>query len=235
MTYRYPDSSEHAVHEVSLTINKGEVVGFVGASGAGKSTLVDLILGLLHPSGGVIKIDGRPLQENRPGWMKNIGYIPQFIYLADDTIRRNIAFGIADEQISEEKLEKAVRDAQLHELIKSLPEGLDTKIGESGVRLSGGQRQRIGIARALYDQPDVLIMDEATAALDNITERQVIEAIELLRGERTILMIAHRLSTVQNCDRLYLLENGRLMAEGTYDSLSRESKLFQNMSDRVRP
>ena len=163
--------------------------------------------------------------------MTNIGYIPQFIYLADDTIDHNIAFGIPQEEIDPVKLKQAVADAQLGELLESLPEGGRTIIGESGVRLSGGQRQRIGIARALYDQPDVLMMDEATAALDNITERQVISAIEMLRGSRTIMMVAHRLSTVRNCDRLYLLEGGRVVAEGTYDELQKKSELFRSMSE----
>ena len=163
--------------------------------------------------------------------MTNIGYIPQFIYLADDTIDHNIAFGIPQEEIDQVKLNQAVADAQLGELMESLSEGGKTMIGESGVRLSGGQRQRIGIARALYDQPDVLMMDEATAALDNITERQVISAIELLRGSRTIMMVAHRLSTVRNCDRLYLLEGGRIVAEGTYEELQRKSELFRSMSE----
>ena len=231
VSYRYPGSDEQAVDRINLTIRKGEVVGFVGSSGAGKSTLVDLILGLLRPTEGEILIDGRPLQAQRRDWMTNIGYIPQFIYLADDTIDHNIAFGIPQEEIDPVKLKQAVADAQLGGLMESLPEGGRTMIGESGVRLSGGQRQRIGIARALYDQPDVLMMDEATAALDNITERQVISAIELLRGSRTIMMVAHRLSTVRNCDRLYLLEGGRIVAEGTYEELQRKSELFRSMSE----
>lgn len=231
VSYRYPGSDEQAVDRINLTIRKGEVVGFVGSSGAGKSTLVDLILGLLRPTEGEILIDGRPLQAQRRDWMTNIGYIPQFIYLADDTIDHNIAFGIPQEEIDQVKLNQAVADAQLGGLLESLPEGGRTMIGESGVRLSGGQRQRIGIARALYDQPDVLMMDEATAALDNITERQVISAIELLRGSRTIMMVAHRLSTVRNCDRLYLLEGGRIVAEGTYEELQRKSELFRSMSE----
>ena len=231
VSYRYPGSDEQAVDRINLTIRKGEVVGFVGSSGAGKSTLVDLILGLLRPTEGEILIDGRPLQAQRRDWMTNIGYIPQFIYLADDTIDHNIAFGIPQEEIDQVKLNQAVADAQLGELMESLSEGGKTMIGESGVRLSGGQRQRIGIARALYDQPDVLMMDEATAALDNITERQVISAIELLRGSRTIMMVAHRLSTVRNCDRLYLLEGGRIVAEGTCEELQRKSELFRSMSE----
>jgi len=228
--YVYPDSTEQALRGVDLTIPKGAVVGFVGASGAGKSTIVDVILGLLEPQEGQILVDGVDTAGQIRKWQNNVGYIPQFIYLSDDTIGNNIAFGIPEKEISKDKVAAAVKAAQLEDLVRQLPDGLDTVIGERGVRLSGGQRQRIGIARALYDNPAVLIMDEATSALDNVTEKHVIKAIEALRGERTIIMIAHRLTTVMNCDHLYLMEQGRIIREGTYRELLRSSSQFREMA-----
>ncbi|MDZ7693112.1 MAG: ATP-binding cassette domain-containing protein [Balneolaceae bacterium] len=230
MHYSYPESSEQALDGVSVTIPKGKAIGFVGESGAGKTTIVDVLLGLMKPTKGKITVDGKDIHENLSGWQQNIGYIPQSIYLADDTLRQNIAFGLPKKEIDDEKIKQAVISAQLSKLLENLPEGLDTIIGENGARLSGGQRQRVGIARALYHNPDVLVMDEATSALDNITEKQVTEAIESLIGERTIIMIAHRLTTVMNCDRLYLMEEGRVIQEGTYDELVEKSSLFREMA-----
>ncbi|MCC5908768.1 MAG: ABC transporter ATP-binding protein [Balneolaceae bacterium] len=228
--FEYPNSEEHAVNGVSLSIPKGSAIAFVGPSGAGKTTIVDIILGLLSPKSGSVEVDGTNIQDNLKGWMMNIGYIPQSIYLLDDRISRNIALGIPDEQIDMEKLEAALEAAQLKEVVEKLPKGLNTKIGERGIRLSGGQQQRIGIARALYNNPQVLIMDEATSALDNITEKVVIEAIERLRGDRTIIMIAHRLTTVQNCDVIYMMQEGRVVGKGNYEELMENSLEFRKMS-----
>lgn len=230
ISFKYPDSDEFAVRDVKITIPKGKAVAFVGASGAGKTTLVDLILGLLTPEKGTITVDGVDIQDNIRGWMKNIGYIQQSNYLMDDRIFRNIAFGVPDDEVDDKKLDKAIKAAQLEELVSKLPRGLRTKSGERGTRLSGGQQQRIGIARALYNNPQVLIMDEATSALDNITEKYVIEAIERLRGDRTIIMIAHRLTTVQNCDVIYMMDEGRVIDQGTYDELLMKSPKFREMS-----
>ncbi|WP_448513783.1 ABC transporter ATP-binding protein, partial [Parathermosynechococcus lividus] len=228
--YSYPNTQRPALEGVSLTIKQGEMIGFVGSSGAGKTTIVDVILGLLTPSHGDIRVDGVSIYTNLSQWQRQIGYIPQSIYLSDDTLRRNIAFGLPDTAIDEEALLAAVHAAQLSTFVAGLPEGLDTIVGERGVRLSGGQRQRIGIARALYHNPGVLIMDEATAALDNQTEAGVMDAIQALSGEKTIIMIAHRLSTVMNCDRLYLMANGKVAATGTYTELIEHSPEFRAMA-----
>lgn len=228
--YTYPNAPRPALCGVSLTIKQGEMVGFVGSSGAGKTTVVDLILGLLEPSQGDIRVDGESIYDNLPQWQRQIGYIPQTIYLCDDTLRRNIAFGLPDEAIDERAVWSAVEAAQLATFVRTLPDGLDTVVGERGVRLSGGQRQRIGIARALYHNPSVLIMDEATAALDNQTEAGVMDAIQALSGEKTIIMIAHRLSTVMECDRLYLMANGQVAAVGSYQELLQISPEFRAMA-----
>ncbi|MEX1120683.1 MAG: ABC transporter ATP-binding protein [Balneolales bacterium] len=230
VSYNYPGTYVQAVQNLTLDIPKGHVVSFVGTSGAGKTTLVDLLLGLLTPENGKISVDGKDIQDDLTGWKHNIGYIPQFIFLADDSIARNIAFGLPDEQIEDKRIHNAVEIAQLSDLIETLPDGLNTVIGEKGTRLSGGQRQRIGIARALYHNPQVLIMDEATSALDNVTEKYVIEAIERLKGERTIIMIAHRLTTVMNSDKLYLMKNGKIYQQGTYDELAETSNDFRVMA-----
>lgn len=230
VSYAYPNSEEQAVKNITITIPKGKAVAFVGASGAGKTTIVDLILGLFEPSEGSIFVDGKDIQNNLSAWQQNIGYIPQSIYLADETLRSNIAFGLPADRIDEARIEEAVKLAQLETLIKQLPEGLDTVIGENGTRLSGGQRQRVGIARALYHDPEVLVMDEATSALDNITEREITKAIESLKGERTIIMIAHRLTTVKNCDRLYFMEDGKIIQEGSYSQLVSSNRHFREMA-----
>lgn len=230
ISYQYPDSDEQAVDDVSVSIPKGSAVALVGHSGAGKTTLADVVLGLLEPRSGTIEVDGVDVFDNIRGWQQNIGYIPQSIYLLDETIRSNIALGIPDDEIDDEKLWGAIKAAQLEELIDRLPLRELTVVGERGIRLSGGQQQRIGIARALYNNPQVLIMDEATSALDNITEKFVIEAIEQLRGDRTIIMIAHRLTTVENCDAIYLMKDGRVVEQGTYSELIEGSKEFREMS-----
>ena len=230
LDYVYPDKRHPAVQNISITIPKNSAVAFVGPSGVGKTTLVDVILGLLKPQKGSITIDGNDVFSNLNAWQRNIGYIPQFIYLLDDSIRRNICFGIADEEVDEEQLETAIETAQLKGFISTLDEGIDTMVGERGIRLSGGQRQRIGIARALYNNPQVLVMDEATSALDNITEKVLIKAIEKLRGDKTIIMIAHRLTTVKKCDTIYMMKDGEIIADGSYDDLLLNSKEFREMS-----
>ena len=219
--YRYPDAPTEALQGVSLKIDVGAAVAFIGTSGAGKSTLIDIILGLLTPTSGKVHVDGRDIQQNLFAWQRQIGYIPQDIYLIDDSIRRNIAFGLPDDEINDLAVARAVQAAQIEGFVHSLPEGLDTLVGNRGIRLSGGQRQRIGIARALYHDPSVLVMDEATSALDDETERDVIEAIGRLRGDRTVIMIAHRLTTVRNCDRLYLLDAGSVKDQGSFEELAK--------------
>ena len=186
-------------------------MGFIGTSGAGKSTLIDVILGLITPDKGQVQIDGIDIQSNLRGWQDHIGYVPQSIFLTDDTLRRNVAFGLPDELIDNEAVLKAIKSAQLDEFIRTLPLGMETMVGERGVRLSGGQRQRIGIARALYHDPKVLVLDEATSALDMDTEKEVMQAINALTGDKTLLIIAHRLSTVSNCDCVYTMEQGRIV------------------------
>ncbi len=230
VSFIYPETKEKVINNVSFSIKKGSAVGFVGSTGSGKTTLVDIILGLLEPTQGKVLVDKKDIKEDTDSWQENIGYIPQFIYLSDDTIKNNIAFGLNEDKIDEEKIEKAVKAAHLEEFIKTLPQGIDTFIGERGVRLSGGQKQRIGIARALYNNPEVLVMDEATSSLDNITEKFVIKAIEELKEDRTVIIIAHRLTTVKNCDTLYLIKNGKIEAQGSYTELLKNSD-FKKMNE----
>ena len=224
LSYCYPSAATPALNNVSITVKKGESVGFIGPSGSGKSTLVDIILGLLPPSDGQVMVDGQDIQKNLRAWQNQIGYVPQAIYLTDDTLRHNVAFGLSDEEIDDAAIRRAIKDAQLEEFVASLPKGVETMVGERGVRLSGGQRQRIGIARAMYHDPSVLVLDEATSALDTATEQGVMQAVTALRGGKTILIVAHRLSTVEHCDRLYRLEHGRLVAEGTPAEMLATSK-----------
>ncbi len=213
--YGYAGGTKLALNDVSLQINHGECVGLIGSSGSGKSTLVDVMLGLLTPNSGTVAVDGQDIQRNLRRWQSQIGYVPQSIYLTDDALRNNVAFGLPDAEIDDAAVRRAIKDAQLDHFVADLPDGLDTVVGERGIRLSGGQRQRIGIARALYHDPAVLVLDEATSALDTETERGVMQAVTALRGSKTILVIAHRLTTVEHCDRLYQIENGEVVAEGT--------------------
>lgn len=213
LRYVYPESEKPAVQVDEIRIERGTSVGFIGESGAGKSTLIDLLMGLLIPNAGLIASDGVDILSNIRAWQSNFGYVPQSIFLTDDTLRRNIAFGLPDDDISESQVVDAVNAAQLKELVDSLPEGLDTLVGERGVRLSGGQRQRIGIARALYHRPNILVLDEATSALDVQTELEVMREVNLLQG-KTIIIVAHRYSTVANCDVIVRLEKGRVIASG---------------------
>ena len=215
ITYAYPNTERLIFDHADLKIPVGASVGIVGTSGAGKSTVVDILLGLLEPSTGHIYADGVDVKEtgNYRKWLKNIGYIPQMIFMLDDTIRKNVAFGVPEDKIDENRLWEVLKEAQLDEFIKTLPEGLETGIGERGIRLSGGQRQRIGIARALYNDPEVLILDEATSALDNDTEAAIMESINRLHGRKTLIIIAHRLQTIEKCDIVYRVEDGRAKIE----------------------
>lgn len=207
ITWQYDNQETPVFADVNVKIEKGESVAIIGASGEGKTTLVDILLGLLVPEKGRICIDGKPIDNAREQWSKMIGYVPQMFCLLDDTIRRNVSFGIADECVSDDIIWEALEKAQISDFVKNLPEQLDTVVGERGVRLSGGQRQRIAIARALYTNPSVLVLDEATAALDNRTEGDVMEALEILQGKITMIVVAHRLTTIRNCDRIYEIRN----------------------------
>ncbi len=212
--FNYPVSERAVLKGISFTLVKGKTFGFVGESGAGKSTLIDVVLGLLTPVVGSVKVDDIDIQTNIRGWQNQIGYVSQTIYLTDDSLRKNIAFGLPDEEINDDAVWRSIRSAQLEQFIRDLPEGLNTVVGERGIRLSGGQRQRIGIARALYHEPSVLVLDEATSSLDTVTERGVMNAIRDLHGKKTILIVAHRLSTVEDCDFIYRLEQGVVVETG---------------------
>jgi ATP-binding cassette, subfamily B, bacterial PglK len=217
--YRYPNTSDLVVNDISLSIKKGESIGLIGKSGSGKTTLVDIILGLLTPESGDIRVDNVAIEKDLRAWQNLIGYIPQSIFLIDDTIERNIAFGVSDDLIDQDKLNRAIQSAQLSEFINDLPEGMKTQVGERGVRLSGGQRQRIGIARVLYHEREILVLDEATSALDDETENLVTEAIKSLSGQKTMIIIAHRLSTIEHCDRIYKMARGLLVQSGSYQEV----------------
>jgi ABC-type multidrug transport system fused ATPase/permease subunit len=214
VSFRYPETAAGTLHEIEMRIPHGSCVGLIGGSGAGKSTLVDIILGLQPPTSGAVCADGADIRQNLRGWQSLLGYVPQSIFLTDDTLRRNVAFGLTDEEIDDEAVRRAVSAAQLEDFIATLPAGLETMVGERGVRLSGGQLQRVGIARALYHDPQVLVLDEATSALDTTTERGVMAAVRALRGHKTLIIVAHRFSTVENCDWLYRLEAGRIIEVG---------------------
>ncbi len=213
ITYHYPNSDKLIFDHASVTFPIGKSIGVVGASGAGKTTIIDIVLGLLNLQGGKVLADDVDIQSHYREWLANVGYIPQMIFLLDADIRKNVAFGIPEEEIDDEKLWYALREAQLDEFIKTLPDGVYTGIGERGIRLSGGQRQRIGIARALYNDPEVLILDEATSALDNDTEAAIMDSINRLHGKKTLLIIAHRLQTIEKCDMVYRVENGAIVKE----------------------
>lgn len=213
ITYKYPNTDVLIFDHADMTIPIGNAVGIVGTSGAGKTTIVDILLGLLQLENGRILADGVEVKEHYDSWLKNIGYIPQTIFMIDSTIRKNVAFGYPDEEIDDAKVWEALKEAQLDEFVRGLPEGLDTGIGERGIRLSGGQRQRIGIARALFEDPEVLVLDEATSALDNETEAAIMDSINRLHGRKTLIIIAHRLQTIEKCDMVYRVVNGKIAAE----------------------
>ncbi|MBW4691729.1 MAG: ATP-binding cassette domain-containing protein [Lyngbya sp. HA4199-MV5] len=219
VSYRYPAAASNALNDVSLTIHKGESIALIGKSGAGKTSLVDVFLGLLIPQSGDIQVDGCSVYSELRSWQNLIGYIPQSIFLTDDTIAGNIAFGVPYDQIDQQKLDSAIRLAQLSELVSQLPEGVQTMVGERGTLLSGGQRQRIGIARALYHEREILVLDEATSALDNETEQLISESIRSLSGTKTMIIIAHRLTTVEYCDRIYEMDQGQIINSGTYQAV----------------
>jgi ATP-binding cassette subfamily C protein len=228
--YRYDDAGPDVLTGISLVVAKGTSVGLVGPSGGGKSTLVDLLVGLLEPTSGAITVDGVDTGRNIRGWQATLGMVPQTVFLTDDSLRRNIAFGVPDTEIDDDAVRAAVTMAQLDEFVAALPAGLETSVAEAGVRLSGGQRQRVVIARALYRNPAVLVLDEGTSALDNLTEAQIIETLNRLKGRFTVIAVAHRLSSVRDCDQIVLVENGRISQVGTYDELTRTSGEFRRMA-----
>lgn len=230
ITFTYAGAAQPALRDVSVSIRVGEAVALVGPSGAGKTTLVDTVIGLLAPQEGRISVDGEPLgAADLPRFQRSVGYIPQTIFLIDDTLEANVALGVHPHDVDRGRLELALRQAQLDDFVRALPDGLATRVGERGARMSGGQRQRVGIARALYLNPSVLVLDEATSALDGATEREVVEAIDLLRPSRIVLVVAHRLSTVRHCDRLAYLEGGRIIDSGSWDELLARCSAFRDL------
>jgi len=232
LSYQYPGATQFALKGINLNIPARSTVGFVGVTGSGKTTMVDVILALLQPQQGSLTIDGQQITSaNRRQWQRAIGYVPQHIYLTDDSVAANIAFGVDCEAVDQCEIECAAKIANLHDfVVGGLPHGYSTIVGERGVRLSGGERQRIGIARAVYHKPQVLILDEATSALDGLTERSVMEAVNNLGQHITIILIAHRLSTVRQCDKIYVLERGEVKAQGTFDELIANDQQFAAMA-----
>lgn len=229
--FTYPDAETSSLSDVNLSIPSNHSVALVGTTGSGKTTIVDLILGLFRPTEGSVKIDGRELDEELlRSWQASIGYVPQHVFLSDDTIAANIAFGVAPEDRDRAAIERAARIAQVDEFVGQLPEGLDTHIGERGVRLSGGQRQRLGIARAIYNDPAVIVLDEATSALDSVTEGAVFDALGALAGQKTVIVIAHRMTTIKDCDIIYVVDNGRISQQGTYVELMHTSAAFRALA-----
>src|SRR5690625_1006952 len=234
ISFGYPGKDGVALENISLSIPRNTTVGIVGPSGAGKSTAIDLILGLIDPDKGSLNIGNTPITpDNKHLWQMQLGFVPQSIFLSEGSITENIAFGLTPEQINLDKVKRAATLAHLNELIDSLPNGLDTKVGERGVQLSGGQRQRVGIARALYDDANVLVFDEATSALDGITENAIMTAIHELTGKKTIILIAHRLKTVEQCDQIYLLDKGTIIDQGSYPELLHKNPMFRKMAEHA--
>lgn len=237
VSFRYSDSRENVIKGLTIKIEKNSVIGFAGATGSGKTTLVDILLGLLVPRQGQMLVDGIPVTENNVrAWRRKIGYVPQDIYLSDDTIRKNIAFGVEDDRIDDQQVKLSSRIAALDKFIETqLPNQYDTIIGERGVRLSGGQRQRIGLARAIYRNPEVLVLDEATSSLDGSTEEAVLKAIKQAAEARTVIMIAHRLNTLKDCDQIYIMGEGSFIGQGVYEELIKNNEYFMKMAKVVFP
>lgn len=232
VSFCYPNKQSKALHDINLVIPANKSVAFVGSSGSGKSTLIDVILGLLEPSEGDIFVDGEKVTNvNKKAWQRNLGYVPQSIFLSEASIKENIAFGLSSEKVDDDLVLKAIKLANLEDVVSDLPDGINTHVGERGVKLSGGQRQRIGIARALYSDVSVLIFDEATSALDGVTEKMIMESIQSFAGKKTLIMIAHRLATVRNCDVIYLMDKGRIIDSGTYLELIEKNNNFKEMAN----
>lgn len=235
ISFRYPNAERLGLEDISLSIRAGERLAIVGGTGAGKTTLADIVLGLLEVSAGRIMVDGSPITpERQRSWQRSVGYVPQDIFLTDASVAQNIAFGVPTEEIMQDRVERAARIAHIDPFIRSeLPDGYATHVGERGVRLSGGQRQRIGIARALYHDPALVVFDEATSALDNLTEAEVMDAINSLPGDKTVLMIAHRLSTVRHCDRIVVMDKGRVSGIGTWEGLEATNRVFRDLAQSI--
>lgn len=229
VTFNYAERNDAALDDVTLRIERGSAIGFAGTSGSGKSTLIDIILGLLQPQSGGILVGGVAIEADLAGWQRSIGYIPQSTYLLDDTIRRNVAFGLVDSEIDDARVWESLRAARLDEFVAGLGEGLDVTVGENGVRVSGGQKQRLGIARALYTDPDVLVLDEATSALDAEIERELTKEVIEMKGDKTLLIVAHRLATLSGCDTIFLVKEGRISSSGTYERLGATDPYFQSL------
>ena len=234
VTFKYPETKKPAVSGLNIEIPHNKIIGLVGSSGSGKSTAVDILLGLITPDKGKVLIDDKRLsQKNLRSWQDSLGFVSQVIFLADASIRENIAFGIKPENIDDKRIKDALKLSHLDEFVSELPNGIDTRVGERGVQLSGGQRQRVGIARALYNNADILIFDEATSALDSITEKHIMDAIHDFSGRKTIIMIAHRITTVEQCDIIYLIEDGEVVDQGNYLDLSSRNKIFRKMAKKL--
>ena len=225
VSFRYPSMCTDALNQISLEIRSGESIGLIGSSGSGKTTMVDVLLGMLKPHQGQIMFNGKSLDTSLADWRQQVAYLPQQVFLIDNTLRCNVALGLSVDEIDDSRIEEALRKARLLEMVEQLPQGFDTMLGERGVRLSGGQRQRVALARAFYHERSVLVMDEATSALDNETELEIVEEIKHFKGKKTMIVIAHRLSTVQHCDRAYRLENGKIVESGTPDQVLNFNKM----------
>ena len=228
--FAYDATATPAVRNIDLIVNRGDTLAIVGQTGSGKSTILDLILSLLSPTSGEVLVDGAPIESRLPGWLTSIGMVPQSHYLMDDTIRRNVAFGLSDRLIDDARVIEALKLAQLDEFVATLPDGVETMVGEHGVRLSGGQRQRIVIARALYPDPSILILDEGTSALDSATESDLMEALQQASRDRTVIIVAHRLSTVRRADRIVFLDEGRIVDVGRFDELLGRNESFRELA-----
>jgi HlyD family secretion protein len=234
VSFRYPGKNELVLNQMNISIPVKKIIGIVGPSGSGKSTLVDILLGLIEPQKGSLKIDGKIINnQNRRSWQNSIGFVAQAIFLSEGTIAENVAFGISKNQINFNQVDNALKLANLEEFVKDLKNGVHTKVGERGVQLSGGQRQRIGIARALYHQAKILVFDEATSSLDGITEKMIMQAVHKFSDEKTIIMIAHRLKTVEKCDQIFFIDEGKVADQGTFQELIEKNEKFKNMANHT--